>query len=103
MRSPPGRIASASLCLAALVIASSALAQGYPTRPLPGGAVSAGASVDGLARIPRDPLSELLGQPVVVETPRRRGRHTGAGVVANAAPDGYTLLLTVNAPITMNT
>jgi tripartite-type tricarboxylate transporter receptor subunit TctC len=62
-----------------------------------------GASVDALARITRDPLSELLGQPVVIENRAGAGGSTGAGVVANAAPDGYTLLVTVNAPITMNT
>ncbi len=104
MRSPPGRIASASLCLAALVIASSALAQGYPTRPITVVApFPPGASVDALARITRDPLSELLGQPVVIENRTGAGGSTGAGAVANAAPDGYTLLVTVNAPITMNT
>jgi tripartite-type tricarboxylate transporter receptor subunit TctC len=104
MRSPPGRIASASLCLAALVIASSALAQDYPTRPITVVApFPPGASVDALARITRDPLSELLGQPVVIENRAGAGGSTGAGAVANAAPDGYTLLVTVNAPITMNT
>ncbi len=62
-----------------------------------------GASVDALARITRDSLSELLGQPIVIENRAGAGGSTGAGTVANAAPDGYTLLITVNAPITMNT
>ena len=61
-----------------------------------------GASVDGMARITRDSLSEILGQPIVIENRTGAGGTMGANMVATAAPDGYTLLLTVNAPITMN-
>ena len=102
--SVPGRIARGCLAFAALVLASSAFAQGYPARPITVVApFPPGASVDALARITRDPLSELLGQPLVIENRAGAGGSTGAGTVANAAPDGYTLLVTVNAPITMNT
>ena len=92
------------LALAALLIASAAAtAQTYPARPItvvvP---FPPGASNDALARITRDSLSEILGQPIVIENRPGAAGSTGAGSVANAAPDGYTLLISVNAPITMN-
>jgi tripartite-type tricarboxylate transporter receptor subunit TctC len=93
----------ALVILSALLIAPSAVAQSYPTRPItvvvP---FPPGASNDGLARIIRDSFSEILGQPVVIENRGGAGGTTGSAVVANAAPDGYTLLIAVNAPITMN-
>jgi tripartite-type tricarboxylate transporter receptor subunit TctC len=96
-------LARALLALATLVVAAPALAQDYPTRPItvvvP---FPPGASNDALARITRDSLSEILGQPIVIENRPGAGGSTGAGSVASAAPDGYTLLIAVNAPITMN-
>src|SRR5215470_7947336 len=91
------------LVLALLAAASATQAQNYPSRPItlvvP---FPPGAANDALARIVRDPLSEILGQPIVVENRAGAAGSTGAGSVANAAPDGYTLLISVNAPITMN-
>jgi tripartite-type tricarboxylate transporter receptor subunit TctC len=88
---------------AALLTASAALAQSYPARPITLVApFPPGASVDGLARITRDVLSEILGQTIVIENRTGAGGTQGANSVATAAPDGYTLLVTVNAPITMN-
>ena len=96
-------LARTLLALATLVVAAPALAQDYPTRPItvvvP---FPPGASNDALARITRDSMSEILGQPVVIENRPGAGGSTGAGSVANATPDGYTLLIAVNAPITMN-
>src|SRR5258707_3870437 len=92
------------LALAALLIASAAAtAQTYPARPITVVVqCPPGASNDALARITRDALSEILGQPIVIENRPGAAGSTGAGSVANAAPDGYTLLISVNAPITMN-
>lgn len=88
-----------------LLTAGAALAQtpDWPTRPItlivP---YPPGASTDFIARLIRDPLAEKLGQTIVVENRPGAGGTTGAAQVAQSAPDGYTLLVTVNAPVTMN-
>jgi tripartite-type tricarboxylate transporter receptor subunit TctC len=67
-------------------------AQSYPTRPVtmispfpPGG------STDTTARIVAEAMRGSLGQPVVIETVGGAGGTIGAGRVARAAPDGYTI------------
>ena len=80
-----------------------ARAETYPNRPITLIApFPPGASTDFLARIIRDPLNEALGQPVIVENRPGAAGTTGAAAVASAAPDGHTLLVSVNAPVTMN-
>jgi tripartite-type tricarboxylate transporter receptor subunit TctC len=65
-------------------------AQDWPTRPVtmvvP---VAVGSSSDIVGRILAQRLSELLGQPVIVENAGGAGGMTGAARVARAAPDGY--------------
>ena len=53
-----------------------------------------------LARILTKKLEEQLGQPVIVEN--KPGTAIGAAAVANAKPDGYTLLLSSNSTFTLN-
>jgi tripartite-type tricarboxylate transporter receptor subunit TctC len=83
--------------LAALGLAGDALGQSYPSRtirmvvPFP-----AGGGVDTMARIVGNKLSERIGQPVLIEHRPGAGGNLGADAVAKAAPDGYTVLLTVN-------
>jgi tripartite-type tricarboxylate transporter receptor subunit TctC len=93
-------ITTAALLLAAITTTA---AQDYPVRPItmvvP---YPAGALTDAGARLPRDAMSAALGQPVVIENRPGAGGTTGAAFVANAAPDGYTLLTTVSAPMTLN-
>ncbi|SFK55077.1 Bug family tripartite tricarboxylate transporter substrate binding protein [Falsiroseomonas stagni] len=66
----------------------------WPTRPLrlivP---FAPGATADLLGRMVGQRLNEELGQPVVVENRAGAGATLGSQVVAQAAPDGYTLLL----------
>src|SRR6185369_17217011 len=74
--------------------AGSARAQAWPVKPLrlTHGFI-AGGSVDITARLLAAPLSELLGQQVVVEGRPGAGGTTAAGMIARAEPDGYTLFL----------
>ena len=71
-----------------------ARAQTYPSQPVkivvP---FAAGGGVDQVARIIAPKLSEVLGQPVVIENRGGAGASLGAAAVASAPPDGYTLLL----------
>ncbi len=91
------------LALAVLTAAGAASAQDYPIRAItiivP---FTPGASTDAVARLTRDVLERELGAPVVIDNRGGAGGTIGAAAVANAKADGYTLLITVNAPITMN-
>lgn len=69
-------------------------AGGYPSRTVrmivPYGA---GGVSDIIGRVLAQKLSEVLGQPVVVENRGGAGGMLGTGIVAKAAPDGYTVVL----------
>jgi len=58
----------------------------------------AGGAADTVARALSQRLSESLGQPVVVDNRGGAGGAIGTDITAKAAPDGYTLLLTVGPP-----
>ncbi len=83
-----------------LILLSSAIAQSqtYPARPVTlivG--FPAGTSVDIVARVLGQKLSDLWGQPVVVENRPGAGGNVAAGAVARAPADGYTLFLANNS------
>lgn len=84
------------VALAALgqVAATEASAQSYPTRPIKLVApFGAGSAPDGTVRLLAQHLSARLGQRVFVENRPGAGTTIGTKAVANADPDGYTLLL----------
>jgi len=62
----------------------------------------AGGSTDAMARILREPLSQGLGQSIIIDNRGGAGGTTGAAAAANAKPDGYTLLLSVNSSLITN-
>jgi len=100
---------SMQLCravLAAVLVfatVSAAFGQAYPSKAVrlivpfpPGGAV------DFYARVVQEPLSEALGQPIVIDNRAGASGMIGADLVAKAAPDGYTLLLGNIASLAIN-
>lgn len=91
-------ISSFLAALAALLVSAAAQAQAWPSRPItlivpyaPGG------SVDATARFVVPKLSERLGQPIVVDNVAGAGGVIGTQRAATAAPDGYTLLFSVES------
>ena len=79
---------------ALLVLASPALAQDFPTRPMtmvvP---FAAGGAVDVLGRTVAARAQDILGQQIVIENVGGAGGMTGSNRVAKAAPDGYQMVL----------
>ena len=88
----PGR----RVLLAALggtLLAGQATAQAYPDRPIRIIApYAAGGQSDTVIRLLAPKMSEALGQTLVIENRTGAGGSIGAGVVAQAPADGYTLL-----------
>lgn len=91
------RLGRAALALAALLLAvSPGSADDYPNRaitlivPYP-----AGGGVDTMGRIVGQKLSEALGQQVVIENRGGAGGMIGTRTAVKAAPDGYTLVMTL--------
>ncbi|WP_043334578.1 Bug family tripartite tricarboxylate transporter substrate binding protein [Belnapia moabensis] len=89
----PHRIPRRPLLAAALALPHLARAEAWPIRPVriviswpPGG----GADIP--MRLAAPAMQQVLGQPVVLENRAGASGSVGAGVVAQAAPDGYTAL-----------
>lgn len=90
------------ICVAAVsayTLATSALGQAYPTRPVtivvP---FAAGGAMDTTARLMAEQLSAKLGQPVLVDNRTGAGGAIGTQFVQNAQPDGHTVLFTNQGP-----
>ena len=81
-------------CAALIALIGPAAAQDYPNRPvtmvIP---FAAGGPTDVLGRVVAARMSEILGQQVVVENKSGAAGNIGSQIVADAKPDGYTLLV----------
>ena len=95
-------IASAAFGATASLLPRSAFAA-FPDRPIrlivP---FAAGGNADIVGRLVGERISAALGQPVVVDNRGGAGGSIGAEAVARATPDGYTLLVGSNGPLTVN-
>ena len=89
------------LVTAAAALFSAALyADDYPSRPITMVAVfGPGSASDTICRIIGDPLSAVLKQPVVVDDRPGADGALAALYVHHAEPDGYTLLMATNSPL----
>jgi len=92
-----------SVLIAIVLFGGNAAAQTWPNKPLRVIVTfSPGGSSDIVARLVAVPLQAELGQTVVVDNKPGAGGTIGALEAARAAPDGYTLLLSNSAPISIS-
>lgn len=93
----------AGLALSLAAFTSAQAADAYPARPIRLIATfGPGSSIDIIARLVAKPLSEQLGQPVIVENKPGAGGDLGTDLVAKSAKDGYTIGFASAGPITVN-
>ena len=101
-----------SIAIACTIVAATLLTPGaraaekagaYPTKPIrlivP---LTAGGPTDLLARIIAVPLSDALGQQVIVDNRPGAGGNIGADISAKSPPDGYTLFMGTSGPLSIN-
>ncbi len=89
-----GKLTRRHALMGACLLPMPALAQAWPAQPIrlivpfaPGG------TTDLIARLVATPLQERLGQPIIIENRPGAGATVGSLMAAQAAPDGYTLVL----------
>ncbi len=89
--------------LAALLLGGTAMAQGYPDRPVKIVSVtSAGTGVDDFTRLMANDMAKRLGRNFFVENKPGANTIIACDAVAKAPPDGYTLLLASGSSIAAN-
>src|SRR3954449_1454978 len=94
--------ARAAILVFALICGAPAHAQ-YPNRPVTIiVSLAAGSGMDVLVRLYAERLSQALGKPVIVENRPGASLMLAANAVANAAPDGYTLLVSTSSAMAIN-
>jgi tripartite-type tricarboxylate transporter receptor subunit TctC len=92
------------LALAFILTAPYATADDWPTRPVHViVAFAPGSTPDVVARLVSERLALRLGKPVIVENKPGAAGNIGTDAVAKAAPDGYTLGVTISGPLAANT
>ena len=96
-------IATGTAAATAILAPSAARSQPYPDRPIrlvvP---YAAGGGTDAIARVIAQGMAEQLGQQLVVENNGTAGGNVATQQAAKAEPDGYTLLMANQGPMTVN-
>lgn len=96
------KLIGAAAAAASIAFAPQAFAQQYPDHPIhfivP---ASPGSLIDQLIRIMAPRLSAAWGQAIVVDNRPGASQSLGVDTATRARPDGYTLLITTNAPLTI--
>ena len=86
--------------LLAAIVSVAASAQQFPSKPIrmvvP---FPAGSATDAIGRILAQPVSAALGQSVLIDNKAGADGAIAGSEVANAAPDGHTILLATNSPM----
>lgn len=94
---------NAVVSLLLIALSSAAWAQSFPSRPVrfivPS---SPGGGIDSTARVVTTKLTELWGQPAVVENRPGGSMIIGAEAAAKSSPDGYTVLVAHDGTMSMN-
>ncbi len=97
------RLAALLALIAGVAASTPVSAQDFPSRPIkmivP---YTAGGPSDGIARVLGQRMSRILGQTFVIENRGGAGGSVGGRVVANAEPDGYTLLFGATGPLVIS-
>jgi len=89
--------------LAVLLFSSGVLAQAYPAKPIHIIApFPAGGGYDFLSRLLAAEMTRTFAQPVIVENKSGANGNIGTDAAAKSAPDGYTLLMGGNSPLSLN-
>jgi tripartite-type tricarboxylate transporter receptor subunit TctC len=83
-------------------VAANALAQGWPSKPVAVISAFPPANNDQIIRMVDASFQAAFKQPLVIENRPGAGGNIGAEAVARAAPDGHTLLVTVDTVATVN-
>ncbi|HZN27536.1 MAG TPA: tripartite tricarboxylate transporter substrate binding protein [Burkholderiales bacterium] len=106
LKDPIGRLCMLTVLTIFPISASPAQADragAYPTKPIrlivP---LTAGGPTDLLARIIAVPLSDALGQQVIVDNRPGAGGNIGADIAAKSPADGYTLFMGTSGPLSIN-
>jgi tripartite-type tricarboxylate transporter receptor subunit TctC len=87
-----------------ILTAGVAAAEEWPSKPVRViVAFAPGSTPDVVARIVSEKLSQRIGKPVIVENKPGAAGNIGTDAVAKAAPDGYTLGVTISGPLAANT
>ncbi|MES2716098.1 MAG: tripartite tricarboxylate transporter substrate binding protein [Pseudomonadota bacterium] len=93
-------LAAITATLAATLVPAAAQAQAFPSKPIrivvP---FPAGSATDTIARTVGAAVSASIGQPVLVDNKAGADGAIAGAEVARAAPDGYTLLMATNSPM----